>query len=69
MFTSKEIKQILQKRIDEKKKEVRPDLLNQRYVEQIIMELETLHSILTDIDEEERTRTIMSMSKRPMYNV
>lgn len=59
MFTSKEIKQILQKRIDEKKKEVRPDLLNQRYVEQIIMELETLHSILTDIDEEERTRTII----------
>ena len=59
MITSKEIKQILQKRIDEKKKEVRPDLLNQRYVEQIIMELETLHSILTDIDEEERTRTII----------
>ena len=59
MFTSKEIKQILQKRIDEKKKEVRPDLLNQRYVEQIIMELETLHGILTDIDEEERTRTII----------
>jgi hypothetical protein len=59
LFTSKEIKQILQKRIDEKKKEVRPDLLNQRYVEQIIMELETLHSILTDIDEEERTRTII----------
>ncbi|MGA7899003.1 MAG: hypothetical protein WCA39_09105 [Nitrososphaeraceae archaeon] len=49
----------MQKRIDEKKKEVRPDLLNQRYVEQIIMELETLHSILTDIDEEERTRTII----------
>jgi hypothetical protein len=59
LFTSKEIKQILQKRIDEKKKEVRPNLLNQRYVEQIIMELETLHSILTDIDEEERTRTII----------
>jgi hypothetical protein len=39
-FTSKEIKQILQKRIDERKKEVRPDLLNQRYVEQIIMEIE-----------------------------
>jgi hypothetical protein len=59
LYTSKEIKQILQKRIDEKKKEVKPDLLNQRYVEQIIMELETLHSILTDIDEEERRRTII----------
>ena len=42
-----------------RRKKYRPDLLNQRYVEQIIMELETLHSILTDIDEEERTRTII----------
>jgi len=33
---------ILQKRIDERKKEVTPDPLNQRYVEQIIMEIEIL---------------------------
>jgi hypothetical protein len=58
LFTYKEIKQILQKRINEKKKEVRADLLNQRYVEQIIMELEILHSILTDIDKEKRKRTL-----------
>jgi hypothetical protein len=63
MLTSDEIKQILQKRIEEKQKEVRPDLFNQIYVELIIAELETLHSILANIDDEERRRSIINKNK------
>lgn len=60
MLTSDEIKQILQKRIKEKEKKVRPELFNQMYVGLIIAELETLHSILASIDDEERRRTIIN---------
>jgi GTP-sensing pleiotropic transcriptional regulator CodY len=47
MLTSDEIKQILQKRIEEKEKEVRPDLFNQMYVQLVIAELEALYSIFS----------------------
>jgi hypothetical protein len=58
LLTSEEIKQMLQEKIEEKQKEVRPDLFNQRYVEEINTQLETLQSILADISDEERRRTL-----------
>ena len=58
LLTSEEIKEMLQKKIEEKEKEVRPDLFNQRYVEEINTQLETLQSILADINDEERRRTL-----------
>ena len=58
LLTSEEIKQMLQKKIEEKQKEVRPDLFNQRYVEEINTQLETLQSVLADINDEERRRII-----------
>ena len=58
LLTSEEIKQMLQKKIEEKEKEVRPDIFNQRYVEEINTQLETLQSILADINDEQRRRTI-----------
>lgn len=63
MLTTDENKQILQKRIKEKEKETRPDLFDQMYVELIIAELETLHRILANIDDEERRRTIINKNK------
>jgi predicted house-cleaning noncanonical NTP pyrophosphatase (MazG superfamily) len=57
LLTSEEIKQMLQKKLEEKEKEVRPDIFNQRYVEEINTQLETLQSILADINDEER-RTV-----------
>jgi hypothetical protein len=62
LLTSEEIKQMLQKKIEEKEKEVRPDLFNQRYVEEIDAQLETLQSILADINDEERRRIIIDGS-------
>ena len=62
LLTSKEIKQLLQKKIEEKEKEIRPDLFNQRYVEEINTQLETLQSILADINDEERRRIIIDGS-------
>ena len=62
MLTSEEIKQMLQKKIEEKQKEVRPDLFNQRYVEEINTQLETLQSILADINDEERRRIIINQA-------
>ena len=62
MLTSEEIKQMLQKKIEEKEKEVRPDLFNQRYVEEINTQLETLQSVLADINDEERRRIIIDDS-------
>ena len=56
LLTSEEIKQMLQKKIEEKEKEVRPDIFNQRYVEEINTQLETLQSILADINDEQRRR-------------
>ena len=53
LLTCEEIKQMLQKKIEEKQKEVRPDLFNQRYVEEINTQLETLQSFLADINDEE----------------
>ena len=58
LLTSEEIKEMLQKKIEEKEKELRPDLFNQRYVEEINTQLETFHSILADINDEERRRTL-----------
>jgi hypothetical protein len=58
LLTSEEIKQMLQKKIEKKQKEVIPDLFNQRYVEEINTQLETLQSILADINDEERRRTL-----------
>ncbi len=63
MLTTDENKQILQKRIQEKEKETRPDLFDQMYVELIIAELKTLHTILANIDDEERRRTIINKNK------
>jgi hypothetical protein len=57
LLTSEEIKQMLLG-MEEKQKEVRPDLFNQRYVEEINTQLETLQSILADINDEERRRII-----------
>ena len=57
LLTSEEIKQMLQKKIEEKEKEVQPDLFHQGYVEEINTQLETLQSILADINDEER-RTV-----------
>jgi hypothetical protein len=48
LLTSEEIKQMLQKKIEEKEREVRPDLFNQRYVEEINTQVETLQSILAE---------------------
>ncbi len=62
LLTSEEIKQMLQKKIEEKEKEVRPDIFNQRYVEEINTQLETLQSILADINDEERRRIINQAS-------
>ena len=62
LLTSKEIKQLLQKKIEEKEKEIRHDLFNQRYVEEINTQLETLQSILADINDEERRRIIIDGS-------
>jgi hypothetical protein len=62
LLTSEEIKQMLQKKIEEKEKEVRPDIFNQRYVEEINTQLETLQSILADINDEERRRIIIDGS-------
>jgi hypothetical protein len=62
LLTSEEIKQMLQKKIQEKEKEVRPDLFNQRYVEEINTQLETMQSILADINDEERRRIINQAS-------
>ncbi len=62
LLTSEEIKQMLQKKIEEKQKEVRPDLFNQRYVEEINTQLETLQSVLADINDEERRRVINQVS-------
>ena len=62
MLTSDEIKQMLQKKIEEKEKEARPDLFNQRYVEGINTQLETMQSILADINDEERRRIINQAS-------
>ena len=62
LLTSEEIKQMLQKKIEKKQKEVRPDLFNQRYVEEINTQLETLHSVLADINDEERRRIIIDGS-------
>jgi hypothetical protein len=59
LLTSEEIKQMLQKKIGEKQKEVIPDLFNQRYVEEINTQLETLQSVLADINDEERRRIII----------
>jgi hypothetical protein len=42
---------MLQKKIEEKQKEVRPDLFNHRYVEEINTQLETLQSVLADIND------------------
>jgi hypothetical protein len=53
---------MLQKKIEEKEKEVRPDLFNQRYVGEINTQLETLQSILADINDEERMRIIIDGS-------
>jgi hypothetical protein len=60
LLTSEEIKQMLQKKIEEKEKELRPDLFNQRYVEEINTQLETFHSILADINDEERRKVIIN---------
>ena len=62
MLTSEEIKQMLQKKIEEKEKEVQPHLFNQRYVEEINTQLETLQSVLADINDEERRRIIIGGS-------
>ena len=53
---------MLQKKIEEKQKEVQPDLFNQRYVEEINTQLETLQSILADINDEERRRIIIKQA-------
>ena len=53
---------MLQKKIEEKQKEVRPDLFNQRYVEEINTQLETLQSILADINDEERRRIVINQA-------
>ena len=53
---------MLQKKIEEKQKEVRPDLFNQRYVEEINTQLETLQSILVGINDEKRRRIINQAS-------
>ncbi|MFZ0327400.1 MAG: hypothetical protein WBP64_04815 [Nitrososphaeraceae archaeon] len=45
MLTSEEIKQILLRRIAEKKKEVNPDLYDLRQVQKALTELETLQSL------------------------
>ena len=50
------------KKIEEKEKEARPDLFNQRYVEGINTQLETMQSILADINDEERRRIINQAS-------
>lgn len=56
LLTSEEIKQMLRDKIKEKEKEVRPDLFNERYVQDIIIQLEILNSILTDINGKERKK-------------
>lgn len=56
LLTSEEIKQMLRDKIKEKEKEVRPDLFNERYVQDIITQLEILNSILTDINGKERKK-------------
>jgi hypothetical protein len=45
---------MIENRIQEKRKEVRPDLFNQVYVEQINTELEMLQSMLAEINDMER---------------
>jgi hypothetical protein len=45
LISSEEIKQMLENKIDEKRKEVRPHLFNQAYVEHADTELETLQSL------------------------
>jgi hypothetical protein len=48
---------MIENMIEEKRKELRPDLFNQVYVDQIMTELETLQSILAEIGDMERRKT------------
>jgi metal-responsive CopG/Arc/MetJ family transcriptional regulator len=62
LLTSEEIKQMLQKKIEETEKEARADLFNQGYVEDINTQLQTMQSILADINDEETRRIIIDGS-------
>jgi hypothetical protein len=67
LIGSEEIKQMLENRIDEKRKEVRPHLFNQAYVEHANTELETLQSLWAEISDMEtrkgrkRSRNIFTL--------
>jgi hypothetical protein len=52
-YPNSEIKQMLENRIDEKRKEVRLHLFNQAYVEHANTELETLQSLWAEISDME----------------
>lgn len=56
MLTSEEIKRMLLDKIKEKEKEVKPDLFNERYVQDVVTQCEALNSILTDINNDERKK-------------
>jgi hypothetical protein len=67
LFSSEEIKRMLENKIEEKRKEVSPHQFNQAYVEHANTELETLQSLWAEISDTE-IREKRELSKQQNSN-
>jgi hypothetical protein len=69
LIESEEIIQMIENRIEERRKEVRPDLFNQVYVEQIITELETLESVMAEISDMKKREERVNKNKEQKQQI
>jgi hypothetical protein len=68
LISSEEIKQMLENRIDKKRKEIRPHIFNQAYVEHANTELETLESVMAEINDMEKRKERVKQQIIKMQN-
>jgi hypothetical protein len=69
LIESEEINQMIGNRIEERRKEISPDLFNQVYVEQIIREVEILESVIAEISNMEKREERINKNKEQKQQI